>query len=168
MTATSLGTKGFSGLSFAILKDMGWYTVDGSFPELTSFGKNRGCSFLTDACYGSTSFPEFCDATAGAGISKCDTSFQGKADCKNIAGLMADGCGIYGQYFDCVDPASVDTTPYQSYTFDVYGTDSFCIESNTGSVAVPSVYQSRCYPFVCNSNSITFTIGTFSVTCLSS
>jgi len=32
MTATSLGaTKGFSGLTFALLKDTGWYTVDDSF-----------------------------------------------------------------------------------------------------------------------------------------
>jgi len=32
MTATTLGaTKGFSALTFAALKDMGWYTVDDSF-----------------------------------------------------------------------------------------------------------------------------------------
>jgi hypothetical protein len=32
MTATSLGTaKYFSGLTFAMLMDMGWYTVDSSF-----------------------------------------------------------------------------------------------------------------------------------------
>ena len=32
MTGTSLGTaKYFSGLSFALLKDTGWYTVDDSF-----------------------------------------------------------------------------------------------------------------------------------------
>jgi len=29
MTGTTLGaTKGFSGLTFALLKDSGWYTVD--------------------------------------------------------------------------------------------------------------------------------------------
>ena len=33
MTGTSLGTspKYFSALSFAVLKDMGWYTVDETF-----------------------------------------------------------------------------------------------------------------------------------------
>jgi hypothetical protein len=32
MTATSFGaTKGMSGLSFAILADMGWYSVDSTF-----------------------------------------------------------------------------------------------------------------------------------------
>jgi len=32
MTATSLGSvKGFSGLTFAALKDMGWYDVDDTF-----------------------------------------------------------------------------------------------------------------------------------------
>jgi hypothetical protein len=32
MTATSFGAaKGMSGLTFALLKDMGWYTVDDTF-----------------------------------------------------------------------------------------------------------------------------------------
>ena len=56
MTGTALGTaKYFSGLSFALLKDMGWYTVDDTFAGTSSFGYNRGCSFVSDACY-NTSF----------------------------------------------------------------------------------------------------------------
>ena len=56
MTGTALGTaKYFSGLTFALLKDMGWYTVDDTFPGTSNFGYNKGCSFVTDACYG-TSF----------------------------------------------------------------------------------------------------------------
>lgn len=31
MTGTTLGTKYFSGLTFAMMMDMGWYTVDNSF-----------------------------------------------------------------------------------------------------------------------------------------
>ena len=39
MTATQLGAqKGFSGLTFAILKDMGWYEVDDSFNDTTNYG----------------------------------------------------------------------------------------------------------------------------------
>ena len=56
MTGTALGTaKYFSGLTFALLKDMGWYSVDETFPGTSSYGYNKGCSFLTEACYG-TSF----------------------------------------------------------------------------------------------------------------
>ena len=57
MTATALGTttKYFSGLTFAALKDMGWYTVDDTFNETSNYGYQKGCSFVLDACYG-TSF----------------------------------------------------------------------------------------------------------------
>lgn len=58
MTGTSLGaTKGFSGLTFALLKDSGWYTVDETFAEKTNFGYKKGCPFVKNACYGGTSFP---------------------------------------------------------------------------------------------------------------
>jgi len=57
MTATALGTaKYFSGLTFAFLKDMGWYTVDDSFAETSNYGYQKGCSFVVDACYSNTSF----------------------------------------------------------------------------------------------------------------
>ena len=57
MTATSLGTttKYFSGLTFAALKDMGWYTVDDTFNETSNYGYQKGCSFALNACHG-TSF----------------------------------------------------------------------------------------------------------------
>lgn len=80
--------------------------------------------------------------------------------------MMADGCGLFGPIFNCVDPASVNDG-YQSYTKETYGTDSFCIVSTLGTVALPSNVQSRCYPYVCNTASITFTIGTNTITCLS-
>jgi hypothetical protein len=58
MTATSMGTtiKYFSGLTFSILKDMGWYTVDGTFNDTSNYGYQKGCSFVTDACYSASTF----------------------------------------------------------------------------------------------------------------
>ena len=48
MTGTALGTaKYFSGLTFALLKDMGWYTVDDTFAESSNYGYQKGCTFLT-------------------------------------------------------------------------------------------------------------------------
>ena len=40
--------------------------------------------------------------------------------------------------------------------------------STLGTVTLPSTLTSRCYPYVCDTNSITFTIGTYTITCLSS
>lgn len=96
MTGTALGTaKYFSGLSFALLKDTGWYTVDDRFVETSNYGYQKGCNFLTEACYG-TSFSEFCSVAGSTNMSYCDSNFIGKAICTNTASLMSDGCGMYG------------------------------------------------------------------------
>jgi hypothetical protein len=98
MTGTALGAqKGFSGLTFAILKDMGWYTVDDSWSDTTNYGYQLGCSFMTDACYESSVNPKyFCNYGTTSSISQCDTNFLGKAVCTNQTAFMADGCGILG------------------------------------------------------------------------
>lgn len=79
---------------------------------------------------------------------------------------MADSCGIYGPYSPCVDPTLTDS--YTSYTQEAFGTSSFCVASTLGTVALPNTLTSRCYPHTCTSNSIIFTVGTYTITCLSS
>lgn len=49
----------------------------------------------------------------------------------------------------------------------MYATNSFCIGSTLGTVALPSTLQSRCYPYACGNSSITFTIGTYTIVCQS-
>ena len=47
MTGTAIGPqKMFSGLTYAMLKDMGWYEVDDSFNETTNYGYQKGCAFV--------------------------------------------------------------------------------------------------------------------------
>ena len=44
MTGTELGAqKAFSGLTFAILKDMGWYGVDDTYNDTINYGYMKGC-----------------------------------------------------------------------------------------------------------------------------
>jgi hypothetical protein len=81
--------------------------------------------------------------------------------------MMADGCGLYGPYFNCIDPDS-QNDGYQTYTSEVYSTSSFCVSSTLGSVALPSTVQSRCYPYTCNPTNITFQIGTNTIVCQAS
>lgn len=105
MTGTAFGaSKGISGLTFALLKDMGWYVIDDTFSETTNYGYKMGCSFLLDACYGSTNYSNyFCNSVSQSGVSYCMTNHLSKAVCDNSTSLMSDGCGLYGPYFDCVD-----------------------------------------------------------------
>lgn len=102
-----------------------------------------------------------------SGISACQNDFFGKAICSNDAAGMADGCGFYGPYSNCIDSSNTDTS-YSSYTREAYGTSSFCVTSTLGTVALPSTLTSRCYPYVCGTTSIVFTIGSYSITCQSS
>ena len=85
MTGTELGSrKSISSLTFAILKDMGWYDVDDTFNDTTNYGYHKGCSFFTDACYQTgASTQYFCDNNTQAGVAKCSTSFLGKSTCRN-------------------------------------------------------------------------------------
>jgi hypothetical protein len=168
MTATAFGaTKGVFGLTFALLKDTGWYLADDTFLETTNYGYQRGCSFVLDACYNSTSFPEFCNIASSLNVSSCQTTFYGKTICDNDASLMSDSCPIYAPYFSCVDPDSSDPG-YQPYTYEAYSTSSFCVYSTLGRLTIPPTMTSRCYPYVCGTSSIVFTIGSYSITCLNS
>ena len=117
MTATSFDpSKGLTGLTFALLKDTGWYTVDASLSETSNYGYNKGCSFVLDGCFSSTSYDDFCNNATQAGNSYCVSTFYSKAICTNTAALMADGCSLYAPYFSCVDPDATDTSGYQSFT----------------------------------------------------
>lgn len=80
---------------------------------------------------------------------------------------MSDGCGMYGEYFSCVDSTSQNDS-YIGFTHEQHGESSFCFDSTMSqNVVVPAIYQSRCYPYVCGTSNITITIGGFSVECLS-
>jgi leishmanolysin-like peptidase len=39
---------GYSRVSFAVLEDTGWYTVNYEYATPMNFGKNRGCSFVNE------------------------------------------------------------------------------------------------------------------------
>lgn len=149
MTGTQLGAqKGLSGLTYALLKDMGWYEVDDAFNDTSNYGYHEGCDFYNHACYNATVLPKyFCDMTAYTGVSACSTNFLSKAVCTNT-GAMTDGCGILGGYFHCVDPAQSDDG-YKSYTLEKYRTDSFCVESTFANVGITDRYRGRCYPYKC-------------------
>ena len=169
MTGTSLGAqKTFTGLTFAMLKDMGWYEVDDTFNDTTNYGFNKGCDFYNDACYGSSYDKYFCSPASFTDVSECSTTFTGKAICDDQAGLMADGCGLFAEYFYCVDPDESDDG-YKAFTLEDYTTNSFCVKSTLATVSISNTYRSRCYPFVCDydAESIAFTVGAYTVYCLS-
>jgi hypothetical protein len=60
--------KGISRITYAFLKDMGWYTVDGTFNDTSTFGYQKGCDFVNNICYSSTAYTEFCSVASNVNI----------------------------------------------------------------------------------------------------
>lgn len=148
---------------------MGWYGVDDKFNDTTNYGYQKGCSFFFDACYSANSDSKyFCNPSNYVNVTECSTTFTGKALCKNDAALMADGCGIFAEYFNCVDPNSLADF-YQSYTLESFSTNAFCAKGTIATAGIATTYRSRCYPYICNytTNSIKFTIGAYTFNCFS-
>jgi len=47
MTASEVPTGGiYSGFTFALFEDMGWYEVNKDLEEPIFWGKNKGCDFF--------------------------------------------------------------------------------------------------------------------------
>jgi leishmanolysin len=85
----------FSDISFALLEDSGWYSVDYSQTDSIMWGKNAGCSFFTERCVsnGVASSSHFCADTAKS----CTKSRNARGLC-NLA-QQSEELPIKFQYF---------------------------------------------------------------------
>lgn len=164
MTRTAFSAqRGLSGLTYAFLMDMGWYTVDDTFNDTSPYGYHKGCDFFFQACNSTTSFDEFCDPTLS--VKSCTTQNFGKAVCQTST--YSDKCGIWVSSLNCVDSKAQDDGS-KTISQEAYGTTSFCVSSTLSTVALDPNLQSRCYPYVCHNNgTIVFTVGVNMIVCLS-
>ena len=48
--------KPFSGLTWALYRDSGWYVVDNTFEDVLSYGKGEGCLFFNSRCAADESY----------------------------------------------------------------------------------------------------------------
>lgn len=61
MTASRFGpTKTFSGATYALFKDSGWYLVNDDEEDKLQWGYKKGCEFLDYTCGSESKFEEFC------------------------------------------------------------------------------------------------------------
>jgi hypothetical protein len=72
---------------------MGWYTIDETFNDITSYGYQKGCDFLNNICYSSTTYTEFCGVAANANIKSCSSQHFSKSKC--ALDTYSDGCGLW-------------------------------------------------------------------------
>ena len=103
MTASASKGAFISKFTLAVFDSTGWYEVDYSLAEPTSWGANKGCEFLNiDNC----EFPEFCKLTNEpiATSALCDWEATGYGECKVNA--FSNTCPIPHHYSNlvCIDP----------------------------------------------------------------
>jgi proprotein convertase subtilisin/kexin type 5 len=164
MTGTQLGlVKPYSALTFAILKDMGWYDVTDTFAEKTTFGYQRGCTFFDQGCWGGSYPAEYCSTESAQG---CTQSNVGKGQCTNTTNLLADSCLMTIESISCVNPSDFSKDGTYSYTQESYSASSQCFVSSAATVSIPGL-NARCYEYNCSSDNtqILIKIGSNTYTC---
>lgn len=57
MTVTPFDAqRGISIITYALLKDTGWYDVDTTFNDTMPYGYKKDCQFVKNLCYDTTKF----------------------------------------------------------------------------------------------------------------
>ncbi|CAH0493208.1 unnamed protein product [Peronospora farinosa] len=84
MTPVTSYRNVFSALTLAFFADSGWYRVDSSISEVMHYGRNKGCTFVTEKCLGPAMFPvasdHFC-ATPANEFQGCSIDATSRAVC---------------------------------------------------------------------------------------
>lgn len=67
----------YSGFTWSVLKDSGWYGIDIKYSDVFVAGKNMGCSFI-DSCYSNNNLNYFCPKE---GRKDCDYGYTSAGIC---------------------------------------------------------------------------------------
>jgi len=149
MTASTIKDVRFTQFILALFEGSGWYQVDYSYAEPTTWGKNEGCGFLNNPCMDSTTktpnFKEFCSpltsvgtywtgrgvGTCGAGSymtsSSVPSSFNYWGNNTVVSDSFADNCPIFSMYSnkDCEDSTYQASSTLPNHEFYGYGGKGF-------------------------------------------
>ena len=143
--------------TLAYFEDTGWYTPDYTKAEHLYFGKDMGCTFITNKCIGSDDVPigldrgYFCKSTTTSTKSSCTHDATSKGYCNKIhytsdlpnefqyfknkkeggALMEMDFCPYYSAYSngDCRNSQNGNANPKNNYYGDIYSGGSACIKS---------------------------------------
>jgi proprotein convertase subtilisin/kexin type 5 len=181
----------YSDITFALLKDSGWYDINWNYTDTLYYGKNRGCNFYDQKCVVNSiaQFPEFC--TDDIGTPKCDYLRLNKGTCTKVT--QSTPVPTYANYFNNPSIGGMDS--YLDYCPTIIAYDngscrgtganptnlvfgageaismsSRCLEHNllVNSYSYYPAYQSiraGCYPVSCGATSFNVTVGSVEVNC---
>lgn len=86
MTSQLTAAPSLSHFTLKLMEDSGWYIPNYSLAEPLTWGKDRGCSFLSNSC------PSSREMCGQAGAVECSVDFLNKVRCQKTG--FSDGCLI--------------------------------------------------------------------------
>lgn len=122
MVAADTSIHYYSRISLAFLEGTGWYKVDYSVAEKYTWGKNKGCEFLTDNC--STTFKEYCSVE---GTSGCSNDYTSKSSC--VSTSFSNKCLLNEMIFYGTCRETIDFRRSLINEYEESGVNSRCFEA---------------------------------------
>jgi len=120
MTASRITDARISEFTLALLEGTGWYLPDYTMAEAMTYGKGRGCNFITGSCMDKTTFEanfeEFCSPLMEVG---CSWTYRGGAKCGafrlNTQSTLKSGTDWWGNKTIMFDTYADNCPTYQLY-----------------------------------------------------
>lgn len=144
----NLGNSKITKFTLNFFKDSNWYQdVNTNFSEELTWGKGRGCEFLTNSC---NKDPDpFVEFTKVEDEKKCtfDNRYYGTAGSNTLSGSCLFIAPNSGK--DCRDNANLNQNSVN--TLERNSEKSACFISDIKTNATPAIAEKhRCYEFKCN------------------
>jgi len=191
MTASRIADARMTEFTLALLEGTGWYVPDYTMAEAMTYGKGKGCSFITGECMDKTTlkanFEEFCSPLMQVG---CSWTARGGAACgafnQNTNSALKSGINWWGNQTVMFDNYADNCPTYQLYgntdcedindesaarvSGSFYGYGRKCFKGTLSNKQSALSFGSYCFKSSCNteddgSMSIAVKIGSKTVTC---
>jgi len=163
LTASAISDQRITEFFLALLEGSGWYSIDYDMAEPLSWGKGKGCSFLTSKCVKSdktSAFPDsfcmplgedgctfgnrgygVCGTTLPLTNSELPSDYNYYGDNKIVLDQFADNCPYFTDYSNaaCGDSSN---SPINLPGKEYFGSGSSCF---TGTLMSGSVNKPYCF-----------------------
>ena len=157
-------------ISLTFLYNMGWYSVDLTKAQLHTWGKGKGCDFLSSSC-DSNRFNEFCNTPNEI---SCSENRLNKTKC--FLTTLSDNCGV--KFEESTLSCSNKNYFKASVENEITGNNSRCYNVRSGSINSAGCFDSDCSysninykikykdnVYECNSTNKEFTIDNITIEC---
>jgi hypothetical protein len=120
-------------ITLSALVDSGWYQVDLNASEPFLFGKNKGCSFWNNKCYGGNYNGNMCQFSfkktsdvSGKFVAECSTDGFSN-DCKALSDIADMNCAFERSPFEVAVTGISQQYRYNDVAGEVFGLQSKCL-----------------------------------------